>query len=119
MRVRSITTVLSFGALSHAGACSQAAPTGGATSEGGSGGIASDAAMPPPPHDGGAAGTDAASSPAVSDATTSFDGDDAPDDTAIPAPDSGSGGSPSYDSGVVRGCASNPNPPDPTAGFTE
>ena len=43
---------------------------------------------------------------------------DAPDDTAIPAPDSG-GGSPSYDAGVVRGCAGNPNPPDPTAGWTE
>src|SRR6266542_1635820 len=118
MRARSITVVLSFGLLTWAGACSEAAPAGDATSDGGSGGIGSDAAMPRPPNDGGAAGTDP--SPPVSDATTPFDGggggEGAPD-TAIPAPDSG-GGSPWYDAGVVRGCAGNPNPPDPTAGWT-
>jgi hypothetical protein len=45
---------------------------------------------------------------------------DAPEDTRIPpAPDSGNGGPPSFDAGIVRGCAGNANPPDPRAGWTE
>ncbi len=118
MRARSITAVLSFGLLTCAGACSEDAPAGDATSDSGSGGIGSDAAMPRPPHDGGAAGTDAAPNPPVSDATTPFDSGGGEDAPAIPAPDSG-GGSPWYDAGVVLGCAGNPNPPNPTAGWTE
>src|SRR5689334_21399741 len=132
MRARSITALLAIGWLTCAGACSEAAPAGDATGHDGSGGrgIGSDATTPPPaPDDSGAAGNDSGPSPPMSDATTPIDsgggGDDAPVappldafiDTTIPAPDGG-GGSPSYDAGVARGCASNPNPPDPTAGWT-
>jgi hypothetical protein len=127
--MRSITALVGFGLL--VGACSEAAPPGGAMGHGGSGGVGSDATTPPPPDGSGAAGTDAGSSPPVPDATTPIDSGggvedapvapprDAPSDTATPARDSGDAASPSFDAGVVLGCAGNPRPPDPTVGWTE
>jgi hypothetical protein len=69
----------------------------------------SDATTPIDSGSGGASGEDAPVAPPL----------DAPDDVASSAPDGGGGGSPSYDAGVVLGCAGNPHPPDPTAGWAE